>query len=63
MEQLTDNIHQACAHKGLSYDGTKPLCVSPGVFLFNATTCTKSGACREQKYTYISLGDEGYINE
>ena len=66
METLINKIHQACIQRGLSYNGNSPIETSPGVFLFYATplhaSCKRNGACRELRYTYVSLGEGGYIN-
>ena len=51
MTELVTQLADLCVVAGLSYDGTPPTQVSPGVWMFYATqlneSCRKLGDCRQ----------------
>ena len=62
MTELIHQITDLCAESELSYDGSRPVSVGPGVWMFYATelseNCTKYGSCRQTPRYVVQLGDK-----
>ena len=60
--ELIEGIRQLCVENALSYDGTPPVGVSPGIYMFYATEmnvkCKTMGQCRERAHYVIIKGNE-----
>ena len=52
--ELVTNLSNLCVENGLSYDGSAPVPVSPGVYMFQAVemneSCKNNGYCRQRSY-------------
>ena len=61
MTELINKITDLCVTSHLSYDGSLPVSVGPGVWMFYATemseSCTKHGSCRQTPRYIVQLGD------
>lgn len=55
---LIDRLLTLCEEEGLSYDGTPPIEVSPGIWRFLAVEkspqCVKHGHCRQMSHYAMS---------
>ena len=54
IQELVTSLSNLCKENGLSYGGAEPVCVGPGVWMFEAiemnATCTSGGACRSRQH-------------
>jgi len=61
MTELIDKIKDLCVTSQLAYDGSRPISVGPGVWMFYATemteACSKHGSCRQTPHYVVQLGD------
>ena len=61
MSDLISKISALCSTSDLSYDGSRPVSVGPGVWMIQATemseSCTKHGSCRQTPRYVVQLGD------
>ncbi len=62
MTDLINKITDLCVTSHLSYDGSRPVSVGPGVWMFYATEmseeCTKHGSCRQTPHYVVQLGEK-----
>ena len=60
--ELVTNLSNLCVENGLSYDGSAPVSVSPGVYMFQAvemnTSCKNNGYCRQRSYYAVQYKDK-----
>lgn len=57
VSQLQEQIVNLCEEAHLSYDGKPPTPVSPGVYMFYASSCDRWGACRQRQHFAVQLHD------
>ena len=62
MTELIHQISDLCNSEHLSYDGSRPVSVGPGIWMIQATEmteqCTKHGSCRQMPRFVVQLGDK-----
>ena len=60
--ELVTHLSNLCVENGLSYDGSTPVPVSPGVYMFQAVemnaSCKTNGHCRQKSYYAIQYKDK-----
>ena len=61
INELVTSLSNLCKENGLSYGNAEPVCVSPGVFMFEAiemnATCKTGGACRSRQHYAVLKGN------
>ena len=62
ISELITALSNLCKENGLSYGSVEPVCVSPGVWMFEAiemsATCTSGGACRSRHHYAVQYKDK-----
>ena len=60
INELVTSLSNLCKENGLSYGSAEPVCVSPGVWMFEAIemneVCKTGGACRSRQHYAVLKG-------
>jgi hypothetical protein len=60
IKELVSGLTNLCKENNLSYGDSEPVCVSPGVWMFDAIemneTCTNGGSCRSRQHYAVLKG-------